>query len=669
MWEVAVANRLANESSPYLKQHADNPVDWYPWSEEAFVRAQQENKPIHLSVGYAACHWCHVMAHESFENPEIAALLNENFINIKVDRQERPDIDDIYQKVVQMQGQGGGWPLTVFMTPAKEPFYGGTYFPPEDRYGRPGLPHLIALLSDAWNNHKQEIKSNVKQYLQGYNALDAQLLAESQAIEGDIPAQAAHYLAKNTDSVHGSFNGTPKFPNPVCYDFVLRVSHRTRDIALLNALTLTLDRMARGGIFDHLGGGFSRYSVDEQWAVPHFEKMLYDNAQLIKLYADAYRLTGKLQWRRTFEQTINYVLRDLTHREGGFFASEDADSEGKEGKFYVWTPAEIRKILGEEDGEFVCAAYGVTNKGNFEHGTTVPYRSRNLSPQEEARLEPLREKLLIARMKRTRPGRDENILTSWNALMIQGLCAAYQATGLNAYLDHAKRAAHFIQMHLTAPDGKCYRSWNNGEAKISGFLEDYAFLTNALLDLYESSFEKYYLGRAIELIDIILKDFWDNGLYMTAINGEKMIHRPRASYDSAWPSGTSMATFALLRLFAMLGNGKYLEYANRILKMYEAAASKNPYGFAHLLAAKEFSEQEPLEIIFAGNRQQVKELAQAVYRLYLPNRVIAFATDTSKEQGSYSTATETAAYICHQQTCAVPIMTYDALLEFLKPKV
>ncbi|MDB5783732.1 thioredoxin domain-containing protein, partial [Caballeronia mineralivorans] len=499
-----MTNRLAAETSSYLRQHAENPVDWYPWSEEAFRRAREEDRPILLSVGYAACHWCHVMAHESFENPRIASLMNERYISIKVDRQERPDIDDIYQQVSQMMGLRGGWPLTVFLTPQGEPFFGGTYFPPDDRYGRPGLVRVLMSLSEAWRHRREELHDTIAQFQEGFRQLDQANLDGEAAGIGDLPAEAARALARNTDPVHGGLGGAPKFPNPSGYDLMLRVYHRSGEPTLLDAVERTLDHMAAGGIYDQLGGGFARYSVDARWAVPHFEKMLYDNGQLVKLYADAYRLTGKQAWRRVVAETIAYVLRDMTHPGGGFYAGEDADSEGREGKFYVWTAAGIEAVLGDSDGAMACQAYGVTEHGNFEHGATVLHRAVELDALHAARLAGWRERLLAARGRRVRPARDDNILTGWNGLMIEGLCAAFQATGCLEYLSAAQRAANFIQSELTLPDGGLYRAWNDGRAKVPGFLEDYAFLSNALLDLYESCFDKRYLERAIELAALIL---------------------------------------------------------------------------------------------------------------------------------------------------------------------
>ena len=657
-----MSNRLSLETSPYLRQHAGNPVDWYPWGEEAFRRAREEDKPVHVSVGYAACHWCHVMAHESFENPDIARLMNEHFINIKVDRQERPDLDDIYQKVVQMMGQGGGWPLTVFVTPQGEPFFGGTYFPPEERYGRPGFAQVLLGLSAAWKERRPELRTQVEQFLKGYRVLDERLVGGAAPTRGDVPAKSARAFAANTDPVHGGFGDAPKFPNPSCHDLMLRVYHRTREPRLLAAVERTLDHMAAGGIVDHLGGGFARYSVDARWAVPHFEKMLYDNGQLVKLYADAYRVTGKRSWRRVFEQTIAYVLRDLAHPDGGFYASEDADSEGEEGTFYVWTPAQIEAVLGPSDAAFACRAYGVTEQGNFEHGTTVLHRAVELDALEEARLEGLREKLFAARALRVRPGRDENILTSWNALMIQGLCAAYQASGQVLYLQSARRAADFLLQKMSMADGGLYRAWKDGAAKVPGFLDDYAFLANALIDLYESGFDKRDLERAESLVDLILDKFWDDGFYFTPKDGERLVHRPRSPQDHAWPSGTSTSVFALLRLHELTGRDAYRDRAEQVFQMYGAAAANNPFGFSHLLAALDFS-QRPISIVLAGDRDEAAPLVEAVHRSYHPARVLAFSEDAPIGQGRHPVGDQPAAYLCRNRTCDAPVTSAQELLK------
>ncbi|WP_454741775.1 thioredoxin domain-containing protein [Cupriavidus necator] len=659
-----MTNRLATETSPYLRQHAENPVDWYPWCEEAFRRAREDDKPVLLSVGYATCHWCHVMAHESFENPRMASLMNDRFISIKVDRQERPDLDDIYQKVPQMMGQGGGWPLTVFLTPQGEPFYGGTYFPPDDRYGRPGLARVLLSLSEAWTHRRQELRDTIEQFQQGFRQLDDAVLGREDAEEvQDLPAQTALALARSTDLTHGGLGGAPKFPNASAYDLVLRICQRTHEPALLEALERTLDGMAAGGIHDQLGGGFARYSVDERWAVPHFEKMLYDNGQLVTLYANAYRLTGKQAWRRVFEGTIAYILRDMTHPDGAFYAGEDADSEGEEGRFYVWTAAEVKAVLGESEGALACRAYGVTEGGNFEAGRSVLHRAVALTTLEEARLEGWRERLLAARAGRVRPGRDDNILTGWNALMIEGLCAAYQATGTPAHLAAARRAASFIQDKLTMPDGGVYRCWKDGTAKVPGFLEDYAFLANALIDLYESCFDKRYLDRAAELVALIIDKFWDDGLYFTPNDGEPLVHRPRAPYDGAWPSGISASVFAFLRLHELTGEDRYRDLAEHEFQRYRAAATAAPAGFVHLLAAAEFAQRGAFGIILAGDKAAAAALVESVHRTYLPARVLAFAEDVPVGQGRLPVDGQPAAYVCRHRTCTAPVTSGQALLE------
>jgi len=664
-----MTNRLAKETSPYLRQHAENPVDWYPWGEEAFRRAREEDKPVHLSVGYAACHWCHVMAHESFEDPEVARLMNERFVNIKVDRQERPDVDDIYQKVVQMLRQGGGWPLTVFMTPEGEPFFGGTYFPPSDRHGRPGFPRLLLGLSEAWKTKRTELRRDVDQFLEGYELLDDRLEDGTLPEGDDIPAEAARFFAENTDPRYGGLGGAPKFPNPACHDLALRVHQRTREPALLRSVEVTLDRMASGGIYDHIGGGFARYSVDGYWAVPHFEKMLYDNGQLTKLYADAHRLTGNRTWRRVFEDTIAYVLRDMTHAEGGFFASEDADSEGEEGRFYVFTPAQLKAVLGEDDGAFACRAYGVTERGNFEHGATVLSRAVDLDPHEEARLAGVRDRLFAAREKRVRPSRDDNVIAGWNGLMIQGLCAAYQATGTASHLAAAGRAADFVAEKMTMPHGGVYRAWRDGVAKVPGFLDDYACMANALIDVYESAFVPRYLERAIQLVDLVLEKFWDGGLYFTPVDGERLVRRPRAPHDNAWPSGISTSVFAFLRLHELTGKAHYRERAEDVFRMYGGAAAKNPFSFAHLLAALDFLQRGPLEIVFAGERTApaLRSLVETAHRAYMPSRVLALADDVPIGEGRVPVGGAPAVYVCQNQTCDAPVTTVEALRARVAP--
>ena len=654
-------NRLAQEASPYLRQHADNPVQWYPWCDEAFALAREQDKPIHLSVGYSACHWCHVMAHESFEDPAIALLMNQRFVNIKVDRQERPDVDEVYQKVVRMMGETGGWPLTVFLTPAGEPFFGGTYFPPTDRYGRPGFPRLIVALSDAWKSRDEKLKTNVEQFLRGFRQLDREVFESASRPAADLPAQAAMALAACIDPVNGGLNGAPKFPNPSCLDLMLRVHQRTGEPALLQPLQLTLDRMLAGGIYDQLGGGFSRYSVDERWAVPHFEKMLYDNGQLIRLYADAYRMTGRPAWLRVVEETIAYALRDLCHPEGAFFSSEDADSEGEEGRFYVWTPAQVQAVLGPQDAAIACGALGISETGNFEGGRSVPHLAQDVQARERERLDRLRGQLLSARGGRVRPARDENIIASWNGMMIEGLCAAYQATGAQAYLHAARRAADFVAARMTMTDGGVFRVWKDGAGRIGGFLDDYAVMSNALIDLYESCFEIRFLERAVQLADLILERFWDEGLFYTARNGEPLVHRPRAPFDNAWPSGTSTSAFALLRLHELTGRDVYRQRADFLFDTLGGAAGRNAFGFAHLLAAGEFAWHDPMSIVFAGDAQSAAHLIEPVHRAYLPSRTLAMAGDVPAGDGRDLVEGRAAAYVCRKQVCRAPVTTATGL--------
>ncbi len=661
-----MSNRLATESSPYLQQHADNPVDWYPWGDAAFARALAENKPVHLSVGYFACHWCHVMAHECFENPQIADLLNEHFVNIKVDRQERPDVDDLYQRVVQMMGQSGGWPLTVFLTPEQEPFFAGTYFPPEDRHGRPGFPRLLRGVIDAWRNRQDEVRENCRQFMRGLQAHDDQLFTAAAGSPQDLPALAARAFARNTDPVYGGLGGAPKFPNVSCLDLMLRVYGRTREPELLAAVERTLDNMAGGGIYDQLGGGFARYSVDERWAIPHFEKMLYDNGLLVKLYADAYRLSPRPAWRRVFEETITYVLRDLRHPDGGFFASEDADSQGEEGRFYAWSPRELESVLGPDDAAFAARVYGVQESGNFEHGRSVLQRRVAIDDKERERLDAIRERLLAARSTRVRPGRDENVLTAWNALMIQGLCAAYQATAESAYLQAARRAADFLSSHLLTPQGGVFRIWRNEVAKVQGFLDDHAFLANALIDLYESDFQRADLERACNLLDYVVENFWDGDLFFTARNGDSLVRRPLAPFDAAWPSGASESVLALLRGHELSGQKRYLDCAQNVLARYHGARAANAFGFAHLLAAEEFEREGAVSIVFCGTRKDAAPLIEAAHRQYVPSRVLTMAADTLLGEGRTLVGGMPTAYVCRGRTCLPPITSAAKLLEALR---
>lgn len=660
-----MTNQLANETSPYLLQHANNPVNWYPWGKEAFQQAQKENKPIHLSIGYASCHWCHVMAHESFENPAIAQLMNKYFINIKVDKQERPDLDDIYQKVVQMMGQGGGWPLTIFMTPERHPFFGGTYFPPEDQYGRTGFSKLLLIIHDLWENKRPELTQYVEHFLMGYQQMEQ--FTPSKKTPHTPPYDAALAIAHNTDKHYGGLNGAPKFPMVSCYDLVLRLYARTLDQTLEGSLRLTLEGMVKGGIFDHLGGGFSRYSVDEQWAIPHFEKMLYDNAQLIGLYANAYRLKQDNTWKYIVTETISYTLRDLRHPQGGFYASEDADSEGQEGKFYSWTPTQLKAVLSKDEHLAACRTYSITDEGNYEHHSTILQCPTITETVKDKSLQAIRQKLFLAREQRTRPGRDTSVLANWNGLMIQGLCTAYQTLGDRVYLDAALQCADFINKHMTTSGGVIYHVWQEGKAKITGFLDDYAFLANAFLDLYHSTLAVSHLTRATELIELAIEKFWNNGFYFTSTNGEQLIHRPRAPYDSAYPSGIASIVFALLRLYHLTYKESYLPYAQQTFDYYLARASSNFIGFAHLLAAYDFMHASPTTIILAGERDdpKLRQLLHMIHRYYLPNHVCGFADDLPDGQYKKAIDEQPSVYICKNYSCEPPLTTAEELENYL----
>ncbi|MFN7133376.1 MAG: thioredoxin domain-containing protein, partial [Myxococcales bacterium] len=571
-------NRLAKETSPYLLQHAHNPVDWYPWGEEAFRAAREQDKPILLSIGYSACHWCHVMERESFENEQVAAKMNAAFINIKVDREERPDVDQLYQGVVQLMRRGGGWPLTVFLTPELKPFFGGTYFPPIERYGMPSFTRLLDSLASAFRERRREVEESAEEfenglaYLMSYG-LDA---APSQLQESDVRA-AAGKLAEDVDRVNGGFGSAPKFPNPMSLVLMLRGFRRGGGDALRDLTLLTLDRMAERGLYDHLGGGFHRYSVDARWAVPHFEKMLYDNAQLLHLYAEAHQLAPKPLYARVVEETAAYLAREMTSPEGGFYATQDADSEGVEGKFFVWTPAQVKEVLGEARGALLCAHLGIDEQGNFEHGQTVLHvaatpeqlAARDGRPVETiaGELEAAKRALFEAREKRVHPGRDDKILAGWNGMTIRALAHAARVFGRDDWLAMARRAADFVLDRMRV-DGRLLRSFKDGEARIDGLLEDYGSVCEGLVGLYVASQEPRYLEAAAALADKALELFWDDGakaFLSGPKDGERLLTKVFALHDNAWPSGASTLTNALVALAGLTSRQQYLDAAERYL--------------------------------------------------------------------------------------------------------
>ncbi|MBM4270498.1 MAG: thioredoxin domain-containing protein, partial [Deltaproteobacteria bacterium] len=580
---AARPNRLADEQSPYLRQHAHNPVDWYPWGPEALERARSEDRPILLSIGYSACHWCHVMERESFESEATAALMNAHFVNIKVDREERPDLDAIYMNTVQMLTGAGGWPLTVFLTPKGEPFYGGTYYPPEDRYGRPGFPRVLEAVARAYREGRGEVKEASSRLLEGLARL-SQFEAKREALHPDTIARATEKLFSVRDPESGGIGNAPKFPNVPAFSLFLRRHHVTRRPEMLETFERTLTRMAQGGLYDQLGGGFHRYSVDAHWLVPHFEKMLYDNAQLVPLYLDGYVATGNPLYRRVAEETLDWVLREMTHPDGGFYSSQDADTEGEEGKTYLWRIEEMRRILGPEHAEIVCRYYQVDEVGNFAE----PGHERQsilhvkLGMDDLARLfgrdvadvqrivDEGRALLLREREKRPQPGLDDKILTSWNALAIRAFVRGANVLGEERYLEAARRATTFLLRNLRDANGRLLRTWKDGVGRYAAYLDDHAFLAAALLDLFEATGEHAYLDEARALGEILLRDFQDDdagGFFFTAHDHEDLIDRPKIAYDSSIPSGNAVATETLLRLAHLLDEERWRAPAVRTLEL------------------------------------------------------------------------------------------------------
>jgi uncharacterized protein len=669
-----VTNRLARETSPYLLQHAGNPVDWYPWGEEAFTRARVEDRPILLSVGYSACHWCHVMAHESFEDAQIAALMNELFVNIKVDREERPDVDSIYMQAVIAISGHGGWPMTVFLTPAGEPYFGGTYFPPADRQGMRGFGYVLNAAATVYRDRRDEVTHAADQLRR---ALEPVTLPAGTLSAASLDTASAQLVAQ-TDMRHGGFGAAPKFPHPGALDFLLRRHRATGDRRPLDAATTTLDHMARGGIHDHVAGGFHRYAVDSTWSIPHFEKMLYDNAQLAPVYLHAHQLTGDARWVRVLEDTLDYVVRELLLPGGGFASSQDADSPGGEGSYFVWTPAQLIEVLGDEDGKLAARLFGVSDAGNFENHTTVlslPFAlaqvARRLDISEAAlqeRVDSMRERLLAARQQRPAPARDDKVLTSWNALIIDALAEAGAALGRGDYLDAARGGAEFLLRELR-PDGVLLRTWKDGRAKIMGFLEDSSFLAHALITLFEASGEGAYFTAARELVDDALRRFTDGGLlYDTASDAEPLVVRPRTVDDNPIPAGQSTLASALLRIAAITGDSQYRGRAAEILEPMAVMVTQLPLAISYLACAMDRALARPREVAIVGAVQdpRTQALVQAVHRQWLPDAVLAWGdNETALLAGRPLVGGMPAAYVCENFACQVPVTEPERLTEAL----
>lgn len=697
MSEKRQANRLIDETSTYLRQHAYNPVDWFPWGEEAISKARAEDKPILLSIGYSACHWCHVMEHESFEDEETAALMNKLFVNIKVDREERTDLDEIYMKAVQMLTGHGGWPMTVFLTPQLKPFFAGTYFPPQDRHGMPSFRRVLLGVESAWTTQRADVEESSTDITKHLSLLD-KLQADTEiTLSTEVIDDAVSRLIKVFDRTWGGFGGAPKFPHTASISLGVRrlrpgSSEKTgREFECLEMIQTTLDKMAVGGIHDHLSGGFARYSVDRKWLVPHFEKMLYDNALLVRNYFEGYLVTGRTWWKEVAKDILHFVERELLMPEGGFYCSLDADSEGEEGKFYVWTPAEVIAVLGAEDGAWFNRVYGVTDGGNFEHGKSilnfpaVPEELASTLAMTESefwnRLNPLRIKLRSARESRIRPGRDEKMLTSWTSLMLSAFVDGYRFTGEQRYLDIATRAADFILDKLYVK-GRLLRSYGRGYAKLNGYLDDYACFIQALLDLASVDSNPKWLEHALKLNKVVLSNFLDTadgGFFYTSDDHEQLITRSKHFYDGSTPSATSVSVFNLVRLARITGNDEFAAIAERVFAIFAPYFAKAPDQFSNLLCALDFHLSSGTEIVLIANSENEdwKELLKVVNASWLRGAVVVVmdnnrlssADSIVKElpvlQDRFMIDGKATAYVCHNFACDRPVNDPQLLRERL----
>ena len=679
-------NLLARETSPYLLQHAANPVHWVPWNQAALESARQEDKPIFLSIGYSACHWCHVMAHESFEDASVAAILNEHFVSIKVDREERPDLDHVYMTAVQALTGSGGWPLSVFLTPEGHPFYGGTYFPPQPRYGMPSFIQVLLAIVDAWQNRRQELVGGGRRLVEAIQRQSAMATTEKQslhkatrdtlgsdaliALDPQTLDSAFDVLQERYDSQHGGWNGAPKFPQPMVLEFLLRYHHSTGNTSALEMVTRTLAAMARGGMYDQLAGGFHRYSVDDHWLVPHFEKMLYDNAQLARVYLHAWQVTDTPFFRTITEETLDYVMLEMLDPAGGSYSTQDADSEGEEGKFFVWTPEEIRDVLGDEVDAFI-AAYGVTRNGNFEGKNILEFVG---DMNQRATLAEARHKLFEAREQRVHPGRDEKVLTSWNGLMLAAFAEAARALNRDDYREVAERNAEFLLRKLRQENGRLLRTWKacpegtegTGEAKLNGYLEDYSYPIEGLLELYQTTFDPRWFVAAQELADTMIEHFADSDgtLYDTSDDHETLITRPRDLQDNATPSGNAMAVTTLLKLAGFTNELRYVDIAHQVLAQMQAMMSQYPLGFGQWLQALAYALSKPREIAIVGDpgAADTQALLDVVRDGYRPFQVVALGSPSAALpaipllQDRGLAAGQAAVYLCRDFACQAAVV-------------
>jgi len=663
-------NKLDRESSPYLLQHAKNPVHWYAWNEESLSKAKKENKPIFLSVGYSSCHWCHVMAHESFEDDEIAKVMNENFVNIKVDREERPDLDDIYQKVCQMSTGQGGWPLSVFLTPEQRPFYVGTYFPAIDSYGRPGFGSLCRQLAQTWKEKPKDVEKAADSFLQNLDKL--QQFPTPSEIDKSTLDEAAINLLQMADTTYGGFGQAPKFPNASNLSFMFRYTRLSGISKFEKFALLTLKKMAKGGIFDQIGGGFHRYSTDARWLVPHFEKMLYDNALLPIVYSEAYQITKDSFFREVVKKTLDYVIREMTSDNGTFFSAQDADTNGEEGQTFVWKKQEIEKILGD-NSEIFCIYYDVTDGGNFEGNTilannisasSLGFKFNKTETEIQNIVSECSHKLLEARSKREQPGKDDKVITSWNGLMISGFLEGYRITDDVNYFDIAKKSIDFFEKSFKK-NNMLHRTFKNNNPKLNGYLDDYAYMANASIDMFENTSEPKYLEFATNLANHLIIHFWDDstdGFFFTSDSHEKLIIRPKNNYDLSMPSGNSVAAYVLLRLHHITQNKQFLEIAKKIIEAQATAAAENPFAFGYLLNVLYLYYQKPTEITIINDKNS--ELISALQKKFLPESIMITVRNNdnlnSLSKHAFFSGKEfqddkTTVFVCKNFSCSLPL--------------
>ncbi len=678
-------NRLIFEKSPYLLQHAANPVDWWPWGEEAFAEAKKRDCPVFLSIGYATCHWCHVMEHESFEDEETAKLINEHFIAIKVDREERPDLDEVYMKVTEAMTGSGGWPMTVILTPDKHPFFAGTYFPRDSSTGRPGLRQILEAVDQAWGDRRQEIERSARGIVSELN----QMLSNSPggALDGTVLEKAREQFGLRFDKEKGGFSMRPKFPTPSNLQFLLRHHRRTGDAESLAMVEKTLGEIRRGGIWDHVGYGIHRYSTDREWLVPHFEKMLYDQAIYAEACLEAYQVTGAEVYALNVRETLSYVLRDLTSEEGGFYSAEDADSEGIEGKFYTWSRAEILSVLGAEDGKWFAERFQISEAGNYHEeasghrsGLNIPHLTSDLDAAERSRLEPLRKKLWQHRELRIHPQKDDKVLTDWNGLMISAFAKAAQVLDDDAYETAATRAAEFLLSHLSKPDGRLWKRYRQGESGLTAHLEDYAFVIAAMLDLYETDFNPRWLEQAITFQKTLDRFFWDakdGGYFTVAEDSEALIVRAKKLYGGALPSGNSVSIANLSRLYHMTGDPDYSKRCDALIRAFSGEIVEQPFAYPETLCSLDLVFGPAQEVVIVGERNQsdTQVMLKALRRDFRPHMsVLLRSADTASILAKLAPFTEAqkridgkaTAYVCRDFSCLAPVTEVTKMIDALK---